>query len=74
MSSKKEKELSAQGWTRRGTFDEPQLSEVIEMYEELGFEVRLEPLDPDTEPGCVECMRLAPHLFKTIYTRRADPR
>ena len=27
------------GWTKRTTIDEPRLSELVELYEELGFEV-----------------------------------
>ncbi len=66
----KQDPLIEAGWQRRGTFDDPKLSEVVEMYEDLGFLVRLEPMDPDEEEGCVACMRLVPDLFKTIYTKR----
>ena len=67
MSS--EKELIARGWEKQTTYDEPRLSEIVEMYEETGFEVRLEPFDPFTTPGCADCMKASPEKYKTIYTR-----
>ncbi len=62
--------LVLEGWERQNTLDEPRLSEVAEMYREIGFEVRIEPFDPDRESGCTECMRTSAEKFKTIYTRR----
>jgi len=38
-----EEDLKKQGWVKQTTYDEPRLSEIIEMYEEMDFEVRLEP-------------------------------
>ncbi len=68
----KEEELTQAGWTKQTTYDEPRLSEMTEMYEELGLEVRLEPFDPGDSPGCSECMMTEPGRFKTIYTRRKE--
>ena len=67
MSS--EKELIAQGWEKQTTYDEPRLSDIVEMYEETGFEVRLEPFDPFATPECTDCMKASPEKYKTIYTR-----
>lgn len=36
-------ELERQGWIRRFVTDEPRLSEAVELYESIGYEVRLEP-------------------------------
>jgi hypothetical protein len=58
------------GWERQNTYDEPRLSEVVEMYEEIGMEVLLVPFDPDQEPGCAECMKADPDRYKTVYTRK----
>ena len=66
----REEELAQEGWEKRTTFDEPRLSETAEMYKEIGFEVHLEPFDPDSEPGCVECLRAEAERYKTIYTRK----
>jgi hypothetical protein len=62
--------LSKLGWQRQATYDEPRLSEMVDMYREIGLEVRLEPFDPDEAPGCTECMASMPELYKTIYTRK----
>jgi hypothetical protein len=65
-------ELQDEGWTKRFTTLGRRLSEVAELYSELGFEVRLEPVDPDQEKtmsadsckGCFVTMQA-----RTIYTR-----
>ena len=67
---KKNDELAREGWEKKITYDEPRLSEIVEAYEEMGFEVRLEPFDPDDEPGCIECMKAAADRFKTVYIRK----
>jgi len=65
----RERELARQGWKRQTTYDEPRLGEVVQMYAELGFEVRLEPFEPEDETECSVCMQQMPERFKTIYTR-----
>ena len=67
-----EEELKKQGWVKQTTYDEPRLSEIVEMYEEMDFEVRIEPFNPEDEPGCTQCMKCQPHQYKTIYTREKD--
>lgn len=62
--------LTRQGWEKQATYDEPRLSEVAEMYSEIGLEVHLEPFHADEEPGCTGCMKIMPELYKTIYTRK----
>ena len=66
----REEELVRDGWEKQTTYDEPRLSEMVAMYEEINFEVRLEPFNPDEEPGCSECMKNSPEMHKTIYTRK----
>ncbi len=64
---------SPRQWQERGTYCEPKLSDVVEMYEDAGFEVRLEPFNPDegTEcTECTECMKSEPGRYQTIFTRR----
>ena len=63
--------LAGEGWERRATYDEPRLSELVEMYEELGYEVYLKPFDPDEERECTECMKVSPEKYETIYTRKS---
>ena len=65
----REQILKKEGWTKQTTHDEPRLSDIVEMYAEIGLEVHLEPFAPDEEPGCTACMRGAPENYQTIYTR-----
>ena len=62
--------LAGEGWEKRTTYNEPRLSEVVEMYRELGYEVYLKPFDPDEETGCSECMKASPEQYTTVYTRK----
>ena len=66
----REEELAEKGWEKQITLDEPRLSDVVEMYEEIGCEVRLEPFNPDEETGCTTCMKITSDKHKTIYTRK----
>ena len=63
-----EEKLIKAGWKKQATYDDPRLSEMVEMYTEIGLEVHLEPLNAENETGCTRCMQLMPDLFKTIYT------
>ena len=40
------------------------------MYEEMDFEVHLEPFNAEEESGCIACMKAMPEKYKTIYTRK----
>jgi len=66
----REEELIAQGWEKRTAYDEPRLSEIAATYEELGFEVLLEPLPPVSGADCSTCLMADANRFRTIYTRR----
>jgi hypothetical protein len=68
----REEELTAQGWQRQATYDEPRLSEMADLYREIGLEVHLEPFHPEDESGCAGCLTAAPDLYKTIYTRKRE--
>ena len=62
--------LRQEGWTRRFIYDEPRLSEAVEIYETLGLEVRLESISPDElEDDCDTCIKAYPDRYKVIYTR-----
>jgi hypothetical protein len=69
MSITPDKKLIKEGWQKQATYDDPRLSEMVEIYKEIGLEVHLEPFNAENETGCTDCMQLMPHLFKTIYTR-----
>jgi len=63
-------QLAREGWEKQMTYDDPRLSEIVRMYEELDFEVHLEPFHPHEEEGCAECMKASPEKYKTVYTRK----
>jgi len=65
-----EQKLTEQGWERQSTNDEPRLSELVQMYRDIGCEVHLEPFHPEEEPGCSECMQMAADRYKTIYVKK----
>lgn len=72
---KTREELEREGWEKRSCEREPRLSELSELYKELGFEVLLLPARPQDLSGastecqiCLEEAALAD--YKTIYTRR----
>ena len=65
-----EEKLIQEGWKKQATYDDPRLTEMVEMYREIGLEVHLEPFDAENEEGCTGCMQLSPQMFKTIYTRK----
>jgi len=78
---KREEDLIKAGWERRFVACEPRLSEMVEMYEEIGFEVRLEPLatkeEQDAEgmspsceeSGCTVCFDTDRDRYRIIFTR-----
>jgi hypothetical protein len=66
----REEELRKEGWEKRFTADAPRLTEAVETYKELGFEVHLEPVDTSSEE-CTSCLTVSIDRYKTIYTRPA---
>ncbi len=64
----REEELKKDGWTKRFIMDEPRLSEAVVQYEEIGFEVLLDPVDTSAEE-CTSCVTTFSDRYKTLYTR-----
>lgn len=64
-------ELAAAGWERRFIADGQRAKEAMELYTQLGFEVRAVPVQP-SELGneCEDCQAVSLLSFKTIYTRK----
>ena len=65
-------QLQDEGWIRRFTAFGRRLNEAAELYSELGFEVRLEPVDLYQEEtmgaeSCIDCFVIM--QARTIYTR-----
>jgi hypothetical protein len=65
----REEELAKEGWEKKSVMSEPRLSEAVEMYESLGLEVRVEPVDLESmDEECRECFEQDD--CKVIYTRK----
>ena len=67
----RESELKRHGWIRRFVADEARLGEAVELYESLGYEVRLEPaVFDEINKECQKCLLYQDcDRYKTIYTR-----
>ena len=71
MSRKKSRreQLESEGWTRQFIATEPRLSDAKEAYEEMGLEVRFEPVDlDDLNQECTNCLEMDEGC-RVIYTR-----
>lgn len=67
--------LLAEGWERRFMADGERAREAVELYEELGYEVRTEAVrSEDVADDCEDCQILMLLRFQTIYTRRGAPK
>lgn len=66
-----EAKLLAEGWQRCFVADEPRLSEAVEAYREIGYEVTLLPFAPD-DSLCSECIASEPGRCFVIYVRGPD--
>lgn len=64
-------ELKKQGWVKQFVADEPRLSEAVELYKSLGYEVRLEPVDFDeVSEECRKCLLYQDcSRYRVIYIR-----
>lgn len=72
-AKQREEELKRQGWTRMFIADEPRLSEAVELYKSLGYEVHLEPTTfNEADETCRACLKVNCRKCWTIYTRKKD--
>jgi hypothetical protein len=63
--------LAAEGWERRFIADEQRAREAMELYSQLGYEVRAEPVRPEElHDDCLDCRTVVSFHFQTIYTRK----
>ncbi|MAE29055.1 MAG: hypothetical protein CMJ87_08785 [Planctomycetes bacterium] len=64
-------ELLAAGWERRTMTDATRQAELVELYESLGLEVKIQSLSADDfGPDCTACAETACTSYTVIYTRR----
>lgn len=67
----REKELEEEGWIKQTTIGEPRLSEIVELYKSLGYEVCLEPVKLDElDEDCRRCYEFEGDKVKTVYVRK----
>jgi hypothetical protein len=63
--------LVAEGWERRFTVDKQRAREVLELYTQLGYEVRAEPMrGEEVQDDCQDCRTVVSYRLLTIYTRK----
>jgi len=62
-------ELEKQGWKPATVTGGSHLKRTLEMYQELGFETRLEQVNPDEYEGCIECYESSGETLYQVYTR-----
>lgn len=78
---KREDELIKAGWEKRFIACEPRLSEMVQMYEEIGLTVHLEPIPEKTENeqedgktcadnSCTACFDADRERYRIIFTKR----
>jgi hypothetical protein len=66
-----EEELKKEGWEKQATLGEPRLSECVQLYKSLGYEVRLEPIDlSKLSEECKRCLVCDLTTIRTIYIRK----
>ena len=63
--------LVAEGWERRFMTSVTRLTEYVELYTSLGYDVRSEPVRSDeVDPECNDCRLILYQQIVTIYTRK----
>ena len=64
-------ELEDNGWIKTTTIDEPRLTEIVNEYKRLGFEVRIEPPNYDyVSKECRSCNENNEKKIRTVYIRK----
>ena len=71
-NEKKDLDLPTRGkdWERGFTIEENRVSEYVELYESIGYEVRVEPATPNEEEECQNCFKADFNNLRTIYIKR----
>jgi hypothetical protein len=57
-------------WQEVAIDGETHLRRVVDMYEELGFEVRLEEVKPEEVEQCTKCLEERSEKIYRVYARR----
>lgn len=65
-------ERAKEGWIEASISGGSHLNRMVEMYQELGFEVYLEEVDPKEGEGCTVCYETSNEIMYRVYTRPKD--
>jgi hypothetical protein len=57
-------------WQEVAIDSETHLKRLVDMYEELGFEVRLEEVKPEELEHCTKCLQESGEKIYQVYARR----
>ena len=57
-------------WERGFTIEENRVAEYVELYESIGYEVRVEPATPDEQEECQTCFKADLDNLRTIFIKR----
>ncbi len=57
-------------WERGFTVEERRVSEYVDLYESIGYEVRVEPAVPDEQEECQTCFKTDFDNLRTIFIKR----
>ncbi len=69
--NKLSKEVEKEGWIKQTTIGEPRLSEIVELYKSIGYEVCVEPATlSELNEECRRCYGNEIDELKTVYTRK----
>ncbi len=70
----RERAIVAEGWTRQFTAAMGRVREYVDLYEGMGYEVRVEPwaLSSESDPSCAQCALVG--FMRTIFTRTKQSR
>jgi hypothetical protein len=67
----KPEELKKQGWIKRTNIGEPRLTEIVDEYKALGFDVHLESVNlEEMDEACRRCYGNEGAKIKTVYIRK----
>jgi hypothetical protein len=65
-------EMVKSGWEEVAIDSGDHLQRMIEMYQELDFEVHLEEVRPEDVDRCAECYKATCEKLYRVYTRRKE--
>ncbi|MFX0025907.1 MAG: hypothetical protein ACFE8M_05785 [Candidatus Hermodarchaeota archaeon] len=62
--------LRGKDWERGFTVEENRVAEYVELYESIGYEVRVEPATPNEQEECQTCLKADFDNLRTIYIKK----